>query len=186
MQYASDIRRLRRHILLGDPALLLVFAFGVLSLMLFFNPGLIGTPQEQHQYYRGQFIWLLVGAGFLLFAIACRIFATKESRHLIWVYNNVRPNPMRLTIQVEPWADSINYYAILSSDDSEEAPLWTVSLYSPTSTPDALNNKQVPVKVYLDPKTNAPAVIETEVGLLWAGATSKSERTAYSLVSPKR
>ena len=172
MKYERDIQKLRRYTFLGQAASLLVFLFGVFSIILFFNPGLIGIPQEQQRYYRGQWVWLLTGVGFLIFAIFCAIFAGRRRRRLIWILNNVEPELMRLTIEIEHWSDSTDYYGILSG--TEEKSLWKVSLYSPSWKVEALVGEQVPVKVYLDPRRKEPAVIETEHVLLWAGAASNN------------
>jgi hypothetical protein len=170
MSYVRDIQKLRRYTLLGQAASLLVFFFGLLSIIIFFNPGLIGIPQEQQHYYQGQWVWLLTGTGFLIFAAFCSIFAGRRSRHLIWILHNVQPELMGLTIEIEHWSDSTDYYGILKG--LEDEPLWKVSLYSPSWKVEALAGKQVPAKVYLDPQRKKPAVIETEYGLLWAGAAS--------------
>ena len=172
MSYVRDIQQLRRYTLLGQAASLLVFFFGVFSIIIFFNPRLIGIPQEQQQYYQGQWVWLLTGIGFLIFAVFCSIFAGRHSRHLIWILRNVQPEPMRLTIEIEHWSDSTDYHGILTG--LEDKPLWKVSLYSPSWKVEALAGKQVPAKVYLDPQRKRPAVIETEHGLLWAGAASNN------------
>jgi hypothetical protein len=172
MKYERDFQKLRRYASLGQAASLLVFLFGVFSIILFFNPGLIGTPQEQQQYYRGQWVWLLTGISFLIFAIFCGVFAGRRWRRLIWILHNVQPEVMRLTIEIEHWSDSTDYYGILNG--LEDEPLWKVSLYSPSWKVEGLAGKQVPAKVYLDPQEKKPAVIETEYGLLWAGAASNN------------
>jgi hypothetical protein len=79
---------------------------------------------------------------------------------------------MTLTIEIENWSDSTDYYAVLTVDETEGLGHWRVSLYSPSWKVEALAGKKVPAKVYLDPKTKYPSVIETELGLLWAGAIS--------------
>ena len=172
MSYLRDIRKLRRYARLGQAASLLIFFFGVFSIIIFFNPRLIGIPQEQEQYYVGQWVWLLTGIGFLIFAVFCGIFAGRRARHLIWILHNVQPELMRLTIEIEHWSDSTDYYGILNGLEDEL--LWKVSLYSPSWEVEALAGKQVPAKVYLDPQRKKPAVIETEYGLLWAGAASNN------------
>jgi len=172
MRYEREIQKLRRYTLLGQAASLLVFLFGVLSIILFFNPQLIGIPQEQQQYYHGRWVWLLTGICFLIFAIFCSIFDGRRARRLIWVLNNVQPELMRLTIEIEHWSDSTDYYGVLSG--ASEKALWKVSLYSPSWKVEALAGEKAPVKVYIDPQRKEPAVIETEHGLLWAGAASNN------------
>ena len=170
MNYVRDIQKLRRYTLLGQAASLLVFLFGVLSIIVFFNPRLVGIPQAQQQYYQGRWVWLLTGICFLIFAVFCGILAGRRSRHLIWILHNVQPVQMRLSIEVEHWSDSTDYYGLLRGLGEET--LWTVSLYSPSWKVEAPAGQQMPAKVYFDPQRKKPAVIETEYGLLWAGAAS--------------
>jgi hypothetical protein len=172
MKYERDIKNLGDYTFLGQAASLLVFLFGVFSIILFFNPGLIGIPRQQHQYYRGQWVWLLTGIGFLIFAIFCSIFAGRRRRRPIWILNNVQPELMRLTVEIEHWSDSTDYYGILSG--AEEKYIWRVSLYNPSWKVEALAGEQLPVKVYIDPQRKEPAVIETEHGLLWARSASNN------------
>jgi hypothetical protein len=172
MTYARDIQKLRRHTLFGQAASLLVFVTGVISIILFFNPGLIGIPQKQQRFYQDHWLWLVTGMFFVAFAILTIIFAGKRSRHAIRVFNNVTPELMRLTIEIEHWSDSTDYYANLSSEETEDESTWKVGLYNPSWDVETLAGKQVPAKVYLDPKTKKPVIIETEFGLLWAGAIS--------------
>jgi hypothetical protein len=169
---ARDIQKLRRYTLLAQATSLLVFLVGVISIILFFNPALIGTPQRQQDYYRNQWVWLFIGVCFVIFAILAIIFAARRSRRAIWILNNVEPEPMTLTIETENWSDSTDHYAVLSVDKANDKCEWRVSLYSPSWKVESLAGKKVSAKVYLDPKTKNPSVIETEFGLLWAGAVS--------------
>lgn len=172
MRGFRGIKELRRYTLLGQAVALLVFLFGSFSIILFFDPALTGIPREQQRYYRGQWVWLLIGILFLIFAVLCGILASRKSRHLMWILNNVKPEPMKLAIETEHWSDSVDHYAVLSADGKETAgnQLWKVSLYGPVWNVEVLAGRSAPAKVYLDPKTKQPAVIETEFGLLWVGA----------------
>ncbi len=171
-----DIQKLRRYTLLAQATSLLVLIVGVISIILFFDPGLIGTPQRQQNYYRNQWVWLFAGVCFVIFAILFIAFAARRSRRAIWIMENVEPEPMTLTIETENWSDSTDHYALLSVNEAHDKWEWRVSLYSPSWKVESLAGKKVPAKVYLDPKTKNPSVIETEFGLLWAGAVSSKHR----------
>ena len=172
MRGVRGIKGLRRYTLLGQAVALLVLLFGAFSIILYFDAALIGTPQDQQGYYRGRWSWLLAGILLVIFAGFCGIVASRKSRHLIWILDNVKPEPMKVAIEIEYWSDSVDYYAILSTDrkETEGKPLGKVSLYGPVWNVEVLAGRQVPAKVYLDPKTKKPAVIETEFGLLWVAA----------------
>lgn len=79
--------------------------------------------------------------------------------------------------------DSTSYDAILRVEASGERD-WIVGLYSP-SWPlvdlQALQNPTIRAKVYFDPKSQRPAVIETELGLLWAMAGQSAYRKQSTL-----
>ena len=174
MNYIRDINRLRRYIVLGQVVSLSIFLFGLASVILFFDPSLVRVPEAQRELYRGNWIWLLTGILFIIFAGVCIFIAGKWSRRLIWIYNNVKPEFMKISIEIDSDSDRTNYYAVLSAEQKEikGSPLWKVTLYSPGWDVELLTEKQVSAKVYFDPESLRPAVIETECGLLWRMAGS--------------
>src|SRR5262249_21089063 len=174
MKYVRDIRRLRRYAVVSQFVSLLVFLFGVASLLLFFDFLLPGLPNEQAKFYRGNWIWLLTGVLFIIFGGIFTITAGRWSRHLIWIYRNVTPQTMILNVEIDSDADRTNYYAVLSdeSEESQREQLWKVAIYSPAWDVRRLAQDGMTAKVYFEPKTLRPAVIETEYGLLWSMAGS--------------
>jgi hypothetical protein len=76
---------------------------------------------------------------------------------------------MQLSIGIRKSSDSTDYQAILSANSNPET-AWHVTLYSPSWNVEDLQVTTTPAKVYFDPKSQRPAVIETERGLLWAMA----------------
>ena len=176
MKYARDVHGLRRYIFISQAVSLLVFLFGLVSLLLFIQPSLVGTPVEQQASYRGDPIWLFVGIGFLLLATFFLIVPGRWSRRLLWILKNVKPEPMNLSIQIDKDSDHTSYFALLNADQEGlmgEA-RWKVSLYPPSWDITVLQGRQVPVKVYFDPESKKPGVIETQQGLLWSMAGSGS------------
>src|SRR5262244_1076895 len=116
MSHTRDISRLRRYIVLSQFVSLLVFFFGIVSVILFVDPSLIRVPDEQAKLYRGNWMWLLTGILFIIFAGVCIFIAGRWSRRLIWIYRNVKPEIMQLSIEIDSDSDRTNYYALLSDD----------------------------------------------------------------------
>jgi len=80
---------------------------------------------------------------------------------------------MRLLITINSDSDRTGYYAVFSGAQAEiEEPLWKVAIYNPRWDVKNLTERQVSAKVYCDPKSLKPAVLETDYGLLWSMAGS--------------
>ncbi len=169
MKYTRDIRRLRLYTLAGQVASVLMIIFGILAISLYINPSLIGTPLRQHRYYRGESVWLIFGISFVVFGSFFAIISAYWSRRLLWIWKNVSPQLMQLSIRIKKRSDSTDYQAILSNN-AGQAQTWNVTLYSPAWPVEDLQGTTTLAKVYFDPKSQRPAVIETEEGLLWAMA----------------
>ena len=167
-----DIRRLRRHSILVRSAIILVFIFGLISLILYFNPSLLNTPDQP---YKGKLIWLLVGMLFVALAIFSFFLVGRWSRRLVWIVYHTIPRPMHLVLKVEEDSESTQYYAHLtpSDNDPRNQRIWRIALWgSHHKNIKALIGRDIKAQVYFDPKTDRPAVIESEFGLLWAMAGS--------------
>jgi hypothetical protein len=169
VKYTRDIRALRLYTLAGQVVSLLIIIFGILAISLYIDPALTGTPLRQHRYYHGEFGWLMFGISFVLLGVFFVIIGTKWSHRLLWIWKNVTPQPMQLSIRIQESSDSTDYQAILITNSSPEK-AWHVSLYSPSWPVKNLQGTTTSAKVYFDPKSQRPAVIETEWGLLWAMA----------------
>jgi hypothetical protein len=169
MNHTRDISALRRYMLIGQLVSILILLSGTLSVCLFINPALIGIVGTQTRSYHGESIWLIIGIAFILFGVFFAIGFGKWSRRLFWILQNIRPVPMNLSIQIRKGMDSDDYYAILSVDSATEKK-WRVLLYSPSWNVKDFQGQIIPARVYFDPKSQRPAVIETNQGLLWAMA----------------
>jgi hypothetical protein len=179
MNFARDINSLRRYIVLSQFVSLLVFLFGLVSIILFVDPSLVNVPDHQTKLYRGHWLWLLTGILFIALSTACIFIAARWSRRLIWIYRNAKPQSMKLSIEIDSDSDGTNYYAILSGE-SEETERWKVLLYSPKWDVRILP-EQAAAKVYFDPQSQRPAVVETDYGLLWSMAGGGAAE--FSIVS---
>jgi hypothetical protein len=169
VKYTRDIRALRFHLLAVQAVSLLIIIFGILAISLYIDPALIGTPLRQHRHYHGQSVWLIFGISFVLFGSFCIIIGTKWSHRLLWIWKNVSPQQMQLSIRIRKSSDSTDYQAILNTNLNSEI-AWHVTLYSPSWNVEDLQATTTLAKVYFDPKSQRPAVMETERGLLWAMA----------------
>ena len=167
-----DIRRLRRHTIFVRAAIILVFIFGLISLILYFDPSLLNTPVEQ---YKGHLVWLFIGMVFTVLAIFSFFLVGRWSRHLLWIVYHTVPRPMHLVLKVEEDSESTQYYAHLTPADNDprNQRIWCIALWGPRhENIMPIINRDIRGQVYFDPKSGRPAVIESEFGLLWAMAGS--------------
>jgi len=167
-----DLRRLRRHTIFVRSIIILVLIFGIISFILYFDPFLINTPEEQ---YKGNLIWLIVGMVFVVFAVFSFFFIGRWSRHLVWIFHNVVPVPMNLVLKVEEDSEATQYYAHLTPIDMKmmNQKIWRIALWGPPHQNGKTHiGRDIKAQVYFDPKSGRPAVIESKFGLLWAMAGS--------------
>jgi len=167
-----DVRKLRRHTIFVRSAIILVFIFGLISLTLYFNPSLLNTPEEQ---YKGNLVWLLVGIVLVALAIFSFFLVGRWSRRLLWIVYHTVPRPMHLVLKVEEDSESTQYYAHLTPADNDprNQRIWRIALWGPShENIKAIIGRDIKAQVYFDPKSDRPAVIESEFGLLWAMAGS--------------
>jgi hypothetical protein len=174
-----DFRRLRRHTILVKAVIILVLIFGIISLILYFDPSLINTPAEQ---YQGNLIWLVLGMVFVTFGVVSFFLVGRWARHLIWIFHNVIPVPMNLVLKVEEGSENTQYYAHLTPIviNIPDQKIWRIALWgSPHQNMKTHIGRDIKAQVYFDPRSNRPAVIESEFGLLWAmagiGAAEKKD-----------
>jgi hypothetical protein len=177
MEHARDVRGLQRYMLLGQAISILMGLMGLCPIGLYLNPAWLGLAAQSDKY-QGDAIWLWVGIGFVVLAIGFVVLFTRWSKRLLWIWCNTLPERMYLSIDIDRSLDSTDYSAILRVEASGDRD-WVVRLYRPSwpaSALQSLRNQTIPAKVYFDPKSRRPAVIETEQGLLWAMAGNSANR----------
>lgn len=165
-----DIRRLRRHTILVRSAILLIFIFGLISLLLYFDPTLLNTSVE---YYQGKLVWLLSGALFVVLSIPSFFLIGRWSRRLLWIVYHTAPRPMHLVLKVVEDSENTRYFAHLTPADNDPSNqrIWRIALWGPSfDNIKALIGRDIKAQVYFDPKSGRPAAIESEFGLTWAMA----------------
>jgi hypothetical protein len=170
MPHTRDVRGLRNYMLTGLIVSILMGLAGCASVILFFNPALLGIAAQHQFQYRSQSIFLFVGIGFVGFALLFVVILTRWSRRLLWIWRNTTPTPMHLLITINRSMELTSYRAILrlNANDAQD---WSVRLYSPSWPVEDLQSLQhqtIQAKVYFDPHSKRPAVMETRLGLLWA------------------
>src|SRR5262249_61654801 len=103
----------------------------------------------------------------IAFCAVCIFTIGRWSRRLIWIYNNVKPQSMRLLITINSDSDRTGYYAVFSGAQAEiEEPLWKVAIYNPRWDVKNLTERQGSAEVYCDPKSLKPAGLETDYGFV--------------------
>jgi hypothetical protein len=171
MEHVRDVRGLKRYMLLGQIVAIAMGLMGLCAIGLYFDPAWLGLAAQSGQY-QGETVWLWAGIGFVLCAIGFLIGFSHWSKRLLWIWHHTTPQLMYLSIAIDRRLESTDYSAILRVEASGDAD-WRVRLYQPSwplSALQALQNQTIPAKVYFDPKSRRPAVVETEQGLLWAMA----------------
>jgi len=160
-----QVRKLRRYLTFGRLTTVLVMLPGAWSTSLYFD------PLGRFPGYRGERVWVIFGIFFLIFGVFLIVISLRWPRRAIWVYHNVAPVATRMVLRMESWSDSNSYTAELrqigAGNGSPRA--LEVSVFNPLWEAKQILGKEVVAGVYFDPRSNEPAVIETEHGLLWAG-----------------
>jgi hypothetical protein len=162
---------------LGQLVSILMGLMGVVSIGLYVDPGLLGLA-DQTKHYRGEFVWLLVGLGFVAVALGFIALFRNRPKRLLWILHNETPTQMYVTLALNRGMDSTTYSAILRHEPGAKRE-WTVQLYRPSwpaAALDVLQHQPNLARVYFDPKCGYPAVVETEYGLLWAMAGRSASR----------
>lgn len=179
MNHPADVSSLRRYIFLGQLVSILVLLFGLVAICLYVAPSLIQVPFAQRNLYQGHPVWLVTGILFVFFGLYCSIVAGKWARRLMWIYRHVPPEPMRVSIEIDRGSDNTNYYAMLkpSTPAKQTTTRWKVAVYNPSWDVELLRNEEVRARVYSDPNSGKPAVIETDFGVLWRMAGDGSVAT---------
>jgi len=169
MSHQTSIASLRKYSYIAWSSSCLIVAFGVVSLLLYIRPSLVGVHPGSTSSYAGNLIWLIFGALFVILGMVFQSIAYRWPRHLLRVLSAQLTKPMCLQIEVDEGSDHTQYYAHLSDDSAGASPKsWRVGLWAPSRDTRNLIGHNLSTTVYLDPQTAEPAVIEYANGYLWA------------------
>jgi len=150
---------LQRYVLLVHFADVLILLFGTVSIALFAIPG-----TETH----GSLFWLVFGILFIFMGLYFSVVAHRHLRRCMWIYRNMNPVPMILNFRIEEGSDSTDYFALLESQSSREK--WQIHLLPIAIKKRVAAQTNIPSRVYFDPVTQSPLVVETHEGILWGMA----------------
>jgi len=169
MSKEKCINRLRRYSLLSQLASVFVVIVGIVCIILFIQPTLVGVEPESTGTYQGQLIWVIFGMFFVAIGIFFNVIAYRWPRTLLRILRTQPSSPMRFQLEVTKESDHTQYYAYLS----EPYPVgnttsWRIGLWAVSSGIELWLNRVCSARVYRDPETNDPAVIELEDMVLWA------------------
>lgn len=163
------IHKLRYYSLLSQLASLLVIIVGSISVILFILPTLVGVELESVNAYQGRVIWLIFGLVFISIGIFFNLVAFRWPRVLLGILRSQPSSPMRFQLKIKEGKDSSQYYAYLTeSSSARDASTWCIGLWAVSQEIEGWLDRVCSAKVYRDPKTGNPAVIELEDMYLWA------------------
>jgi hypothetical protein len=183
MSHQTSIATLRKYSIFAWSASIALAAFGVVSLLLFFRPALVGVSPDSIIGYQGQPIWLVFGTLFVILGMVFQRIAYRWPRHLLRVLSTQPSKPMRLNLEVDEGSDHTQYYARLTDDDAgANLNGWRVGLWAPSPGLQDLIGQELSTLVYIDPQTAEPAVMEYANGFLWAmqGAVTSCLASPFS------
>jgi hypothetical protein len=110
-EYNRDIWALRRYMLGAQIVSIGLILSGLIAIRLFIDPTFLGGRNAN-----GEWIWLWVGCGFILFGVFSFITATRCVLRLMWILHNTQPRLMQLSIKIDRGMDTTDYTAILDND----------------------------------------------------------------------
>ena len=168
MAKEKSLRKLRGYSLLSQVTSLLVFAMGALSIVLFIRPTLLRVPSDLIARYQGQCVWFVFGLVFIVLGIFFNTIAYRWPRVLLRILRTQPCSRMRLQLKAKEDIDSTQYIAYLTEISSANNNSWRVQLWAVSAEAEGWLDRVCSVKVYRDPKTGNPAVIELEDTYLWA------------------
>jgi hypothetical protein len=169
-QEKREIARLRRRTAMAQTASILLGLFDTGCVCLYFQPVLFGISTDRPEPAGWFLIWLLAGIGLL--CISCFFFTvvTQWTKRLLWIRRNVAPVMMDLRVEVDEGSDSTTFYALLVPADGTRNARWRMSLWAKPPNLRRFLNKELPARVYFDPESGKPAVVDFESGILWSMA----------------
>jgi hypothetical protein len=163
------VHKLRRYALLSQFASILVIIVGGINLVLFISPTLVGVRPESASAYQGQWIWLIFGIIFVLVGVFFSRVAFHWPRVLLRILKTQPYCTMRVQLKKKEDRESTQYYAYLTDVSTVgEASTWRIGLWGVHSEIEGWLDRVCSAKVYRDPKTGDPTVVELEDMYLWA------------------
>jgi hypothetical protein len=169
MSKEKSVRQLRGYSFLSQFAALLVFIIGAVNIILFIQPSLLGIVSDSRSAYQGQWLLFVFGWVFIILGIFFNIFVYRWPRSLLRILRTQPYTSMRFQLKVKEEGDRTQYYAYLVEPSSaNDSVTWKIRLWATSNEVENWLGRICSAKVYRDPKTGFPAVIELENIYLWA------------------
>jgi len=163
------VHKLRRYALLSQFASLSVIIVGGINLVLFISPTLVGVKPESASAYQGRFIWLIFGILFVSVGVFFHVVVYRWPRVLLRILRTQPGCPMRVRLKYKEDRKETYYCAYLTEISSEsDASTWRIGLWAVSDQIESWLDRFFSAKVYRDPKTGDPVIIELEDMYLWA------------------
>ncbi len=168
MDYAKDIKTLRKLMRFGQS--LTVFIGGGATMWIV--AAYLQAPNDTsiQNIDETRLVYLGIGTVISLVTLLAFLMLSRDAERLLWIWKNTMPQTMTLTIVVDRSTESgPSDFAILR-DHQNLKDDWSVPLDGNAWNKadfQAVQEAAIPAKVYFDPKSRKPAVIETKYGLLW-------------------
>lgn len=172
-------RDMRWPIYVGVPLAVLIAIGGLAFILLYvFRPDLLrplfgGELPPVGVAIPAGFVWLLLGP--------VALYSVRHHLRAHWAYKMTKPVPMKLLLKVHSSSDSTGYGGELSGYIAN-SDTWIGSFHSPNWNAQPIQDRQTGVRVYLDPESGVPLVVETDRGRLWAGSGWKRMTSSSSSV----
>jgi hypothetical protein len=169
-----DLARLNRHVLLSKLASFAVLLFGLIGVILYFRPSLVGVDSGAMGDYQGNTAWLLTGMILTLAGLSFLYMSTRWPRQLVRTVRQSLPRPMAVELEVEEDSDGTTYYAVLaeSAKNRKRTSTWRAQIWvHPPKVREDIG-QQLESRVFFHPESGRPVAIEYSKGVLWIIAGS--------------
>ena len=169
MSKEKCIRKLRWYSLLSQIATLLVITIGVVGIILFAKPSILGDKAEILREYQDQWVGILFGSIFVVLGMFFNLTVYRWPRILLRILRTQPSSPMRFQLKAKKEGDRTQYYAHLTEPSSTSEPsTWFIRLWAVSIGIEGWLGRVYSARVYRNPKTGNTAVIELEDMYLWA------------------
>jgi hypothetical protein len=140
------------------PAGIVCLACSVFGWIGLIAPNLLGWPASTPLVAR--VLLSVLAAMPLLWFLAFRLHLRS-----LWVYRNTSPVAMNVDVKIEEDSDSTQYYALLRVPGDGHR-IERVPVFPPRWDVGAIG-KETPARVFIDPRSSKPSVIEIDGKRLW-------------------
>jgi hypothetical protein len=159
-----------RRILLAGAASLAVLLAGLVGILLYIRPSLVGVGPAAAADYQGRWIWLAAGLFLEACGAAFLYIALRWPLQLKRVVTSTRAQPMSVYIDVEEDSASTTCFAVIAPPGC--SPAWRAQLWVYPPGIKQTAGQPCQCAVYFHPRLGRPAAVQHPLGMLWVIAGS--------------